>query len=331
MREARLARNKESAILRAMGKVLFLASLAVLCGCGVGEASPALGQADANDAEPAPKSDGSVPGEAGVLSGTRLIVVHTGEPKLQPFRVCVSDTALPEPSDPTHPMPQSNYPGIAIGGAAYVGVVTSSTVSMTLYDALTLANENRSAESCGTLRTDTTLPAFAHEDVDTTGLALVLGELNVVGIYGAVGQTKAIAAPLDSSFTTGVQPLQIAFGHLSPDHQGAKINAAFSTRDGGALVPLGTVGFGEVGALTMTSFPLDASTSSYDDYGVTLASPAQFFSLTDVAHGTDPTQAPSALLGGRTNFAFVLVGYDSVPDGGSPGQALHVVAIPTPQ
>ena len=264
-------------------------------------------------------------------AGTRLVVVHTGEPKLAAFRVCVSDGALPEPSDPTRPMPKSNYPGIAVGGAAYVGVVTDGPLSLTLYDALTLAISNKSTESCGDLRNDATIPAYAREAVDTTGVTLSSNALNVVGIYGSVGQTKAIAAPLDSSFTTASQPLRVAFGHISPDHQAAKITAVFSARDGGAPVPLGTEGFGEVGPLTSTTFPIDASTTSYDDYGVMLASPAQFFSLTDVTQGTDSTQTPSTLLGGRSNFAFVLVGYDTVPDGGSPGQQLHVVAISTPQ
>src|SRR4029077_795851 len=72
---------------------------------------------------------------------TRILAVHASA-NLFPFRLCFGGPggtpifpSLPYPSDPTQPMPETNIPGVPVGGATFLppielsGVVTPYVVS----------------------------------------------------------------------------------------------------------------------------------------------------------------------------------------------------------
>jgi hypothetical protein len=324
-------------------------------------------------------SGGSSSGSSGSSSGgldaassppppTTLLAVHASA-NLPDFRLCfgVAGTGvLPWPAypdDPAHPMPETNYPGVPVGGAALLPaqVFPAATVTPYLVPAQSLYGQTSttpggettcdrlicSAVSCLASNAYFTLPDVTLPTGGTTMLAVTGCGVGSGFAFGSVaqcgasytaasGNLAAVTAPLTTVGEDGgwtVEALQ-----LSPSFAGSS--------GGGSLVYVNPIADASV-PIALSASIGSPTTLPLGEAGVGSA----YFSLTPAGGAAEaqplgaiqffqaPSSDPFTYFSGGSAYFVAVVGDAtdaaapaSLPDGAAnpafDGHGLHVIAYP---
>ncbi len=254
-------------------------------------------------------------------SGTPSLVsvvyaVHAGAADLPAFRLCIAPETTPLPNDPSHPMPLSNFPGVAPGGMALLGNV-HGIFSVTVLSALEIQNSPTDKFStCGAATTDGNLAFRAP-----VGMLSFTSAIEILVLTGGMAPIAKVVAADSTTYSAGGAP-HFQFGNFAQSLQGP-ITATFGTQQTPALDNLGAASFGALTpkASQATAFnSANPTPADYDNFGV--QANGKFYSLSDIQHASDPTTTPGQFFGSRLNgYALLLV--DDVG-----GKSQHMVAVP---
>jgi hypothetical protein len=302
-----------------MGRFLvFLCSLTVV-GCSSAgsvsvepDAKAGAPDADASAAEADANADPNTRDSSGPTPSA-VYAVHGGAADLPPFRLCLSDDAKPVPSDPTHPIPLTNFPGVGVGGMADLGDL-SGNYSVRLFPAQTIQDSSSDHDAiCKTLVSDKLIP---YEQLDTVDLQ---SGVQLLVVVGEKSSRKVFRVAADTGTYSGGGTIHLQMGHFSASLKTSPIVANFGTK-GATTMPLGSVSFSTLApAAVEVTFASNPLPKDYDTYGVDVS--GTFYSLSDIQHATDPTTTPNNFFNGRLNaYALVLV------DDANTGH--HIVAVP---
>ena len=306
------------------------AGLASACGSssiGVAEAGP--GDKIGDDSGAGPFDAASSGADAALTPkgpATILVFVHGGSPDLAPFRICVDPSGAPLPSDFSHPMPQSNYPGIPAGGAGSLGDMDAKlSLNVTLVDALALANSKTDPRSNMCSELTGFLSSTALETISAPVL-LTAGKVNVAVVRGSNGSRTIDVVTLDATGPMDGK-LRLQFGQVATGLGMA--SAAFGPQ-GAPGTPLGSAGPSAMTAMGVdVSFDPSSPSGAFDTSGVTVTSTGmpRFFSLTAIQGATDPTTVPTDFFTARVSYAVIAIG-DSTAADAAAGNELHLLAVP---
>jgi hypothetical protein len=307
--------------------------------------SPDTGS-DAADAGPLPTSAlfvNAMPSALTLDSAVRLCWGKRGsdggiafDPNLEPF-----------PSDA--PMPESNYPGIPLGGAVVLADASAleagvALVAIRARPLAELGNDLQGkAYTCQELLGPPRIDSFALGDIAIPShlptLVAIGGCGPVVFSPGATNQAcgaswdnahgnlhaevLSITPSNGSAGTLGFQVAQLspALGDLIADG-GAPAQVWFgsaATPSGGTLIAT-VAGEGEVAPMTPQSVLFDGSAASYDGLGFQLQLPngdggsgLPFLSLLQAMQLADPIADPAAYYGASGTYVVALVGDPAAP------------------
>lgn len=255
--------------------------------------------------------------DSSALDAVPLIyAVHAGPADLPAFRLCLGDATPPLPSDPSHPMPLSNFPGVGVGSMAELGSFSGNFPQVTLFSAFTLKDSMSAAgKSCGELITAGAITA------EQLGPITLDSSVQILVVSGASGARKLSRVSADgTTYGNGPQPMHFQVGHFSQSLSQAPIAAKFGTQ-GAGVESLGSPAFQTLAAsVGVTGFPASPLPGDFDKYGVQIG--AAFYSLSNIQAATDPTTTPADFFKSRLNgYALLLI-----DDVGKPTQ--HLVAVP---
>jgi hypothetical protein len=343
-------------------------ALAACSSAGENAGNPAGGDGGTTDAGP-DGSDGGVPPRH-----ARLVAVHAS-PDLPDVRLCIAvdghyaTNQRPVPDDSNGPMPKSNYPGLAAGGAFRLpdlGTLANKTVTITAIKAKRISDGQARTDSCDNLLCsgggsclDPT-DYFRLPDLESTFTANNTYLLVLDGCVSAALDPNGSPARCGSDYTSGgnlkALPVETADGYLdvgpgafplqvamlSHGLDGLQVSAA---ADSTSLAT--THAFADVSPLTPQTI---AFPSSIDGWGQKVfdvqaaeldAGIAPLVaSYAAVQYATDPTQVPDQYFRTRGNFVLAIVGDPSsasqqqtLADGGAndtyDGHGLHLLVFPT--
>lgn len=300
---------------------------------------------------------------------TTILAVNASA-NLFPFRVCFGrGTSVidlpPYPNDPTHPMPETNYPGVPVGGAALLPPVQlSGTVTPYVISASRLATDSTSScavklcpnqsmptGACVGLSEWAALPPITLPPGMTVALA-VQGCLPLASAPARVltnaqcglGYEGSPMGNLSASLTVLVPPigsavdagLALHVAQLSPSSPDASLTYVDPTLDASIALPtyplatgLGTVTvpLGEAGVLSAYFMAASASgTALTESVGA-----IQFFQApasNPETYFTAPGPYFAALVGDATDASAPANLADGAPNPAFDGYGLHVVAYP---
>jgi hypothetical protein len=349
--------------LRVVLAVGFAASgLAAIASCG---ASAESASGYGNNVDGGGGGDGAANQDGGLFdSGLApppfVLAVHAS-PDLEDFRICfgisdsptgvvVQDKVQPYPDNAYGPMPESNYPGIPVGGAVPLRTFTHGAFLVPyIIRASDLTRPGYDTLTCDKLicTTSTTclhdgefwsLPAIDR-------LRLMQGRRYVLAIggcrSGASAGGCASAGPLDAQLqevaaSTGglAGSLTGQFLHLAP----AVGAISLSVDDAGVSLPAYGAIAPSLGVMTLPTPPHgDLAAYASESLHLTYADAGADFSLALVQRLSDPSMLPTAFFERDTPWVFVVLGDPAaaspLADGGInsayDGRGLHIIALPT--
>jgi hypothetical protein len=300
-----------------MRRLFGVAALLVAC-----SEQPLLGRLeDGGPPGPNMRADGDVSDAvstdaADQTSSTTIYAVNAGAADLPPFRMCLDPKGHPLPNDPSHPMPLSNFPGVAQGGMASLGQVGSGPFVGTIFNALEVQTSptDKSAD-CNTATNDGNL-AY-HYNV---GSFQFQGAVQILVVHGSGTAPVGSLVTVDTTRYPPDAALHFQWANFASSTPGM-VDASFGPKSAPAD-PLGKAAHGEITPLVSVAF-MPSTPADYDAYGI--QANGAFHSLTEIAHASDPTTTPGQFFGTRTNgYALVLI--DDV--GADAGKSQHFVAVP---
>jgi hypothetical protein len=378
------------AALRALAFAALGVSVTVACGSASENGAYTIGTPDAGGESPPPdasvaadsatssgggSSSGSSSGGPGGDSGiapapTSILAVHASA-NLYDFRLCFGVEGggiLPFPAypdDPAHPMPETNYPGVPVGGAALLPTIMLPSAPLVVYviPAYYLQSQGYVAganePTCDTLILSDLVP----QHVDYFFLPAVTfpagGGPVVLAIEGCAAGTGLADGSVEQCGASyaGTTNLSAVVGPLVPsaDDAGAwtvqlaDLSPSFDPGDGGPA--LGYVDPTIDASLALSApassisappvtVPLSEAgvTSAYFVIGPSSAAPLTE-SLASVQYFQSPSSDPFTYFSGNATYFVAIVGDAtdaaapvSLPDGAAnpdfDGHGLHVIAYP---
>jgi hypothetical protein len=306
-------------------------------------------------------------GDAGSSHAARLVAVHAS-PDLPDVRLCIKLDGKFVPDSPVPngaPMPKSNYPGLAAGGAFRLpdlGKLENVVVTVTAIEARAINDGSKLTAGCEELLCPPnsgmcldktqyfTMPALPSKTFgpNKTYLLVLDGCIGTSGTaaqcgsdYAGTSNLKALPVETADGFVDvggGAFPLQMA--QLSHGLDGFQVTAEAQSGSIGS-----TLGFGAVAPSTPISVTAPKAPAGWGgqnfvvyasgDAGVMLSQ-----SYANVQYATDPTQVPDQYFTTRSNFVLAIVGDPSgataqlfFADGGAnaayDGHGLHLIVFPT--
>ncbi len=320
MREPRAQSNR--CVLRKLGytllmRLIFAVGLSLLGPCASDPSSQQVAD-KVDDGGVQLGTDSGHPNAPDAMTTVSTVyAVHAATTDLPAFRVCLDPSSTPLPNDFSHPMPLSNFPGVAPGGMALLGQISGSFAA-TLVSALEVQNApGDKTARCGTVTTD------GNVSVKPMGsLAFNKGGVEILVISGtdAAPSAKLVTAS-EVSYDQGAL-LHLQWGHFAQSLKQAPIAATFGPKNMPTRDALGSVAYGSLSstAVEASSFYLPTpAPGDYDNFGVQVN--GKFYSLSDIQHASDPTTTPGQFFGSRLNGYALLLVDDA-------GNTQHIVAVP---
>jgi hypothetical protein len=359
--------------------------LAALSACGAANSAyatnPYFDSGYSNDASvsgadsgfPSGTTDAAGSGDSGLTVGpppgpTSILAVHASA-NLYDFRLCfgVEDAgilAVPAyPDDPSHPMPETNYPGVPVGGAALLPPIQLNADSVTVYVVPAYYLQSQGYVAGGNEQTcDVLISKLNLEDVEYFTLPPVtfpsLGGTVVLAIQGCgagTGMAAGSVAQCGASFSPGVGNLSALVGALAAEDAGAwtlqlaDLSPSFDPEGGTAALAYVDPTIDASISLAAPASSLSATTVTIplSDAGVTAAyfvigpsSAAPLAeSLASIQYFQSPASNPFTYFNAPTTYFVAIVGDAtdaaapaSLPDGAAnpafDGHGLHVIAYP---
>lgn len=367
------------AVVRVVGGAALAAKIVAIVSCG---SSSDTASGFAGD-DGGTGHDGSVADAGGADGGASdaglgvsvLVAVHAS-PDYEDVRLCFGESSTPDatavtfvpgvapwPSDDAHPMPRSNYAGIAKGGGATVPseiVGSGSYVVPYIVRASRLATDAMPTLECG-LRVGPQCSSTAHclASTDYVQLpaipwsSLARGGAQVLAIVGCKtpgqpscgtaqnGALHAALVPLAIGAVQSVDQIGVQVAHVAP------ALGSITARVDGVIDDAGAMSLAYLHAApgngTVVTIPSTRDSLAWGTQGISIGTPGDggltlTTSLADIQRVSNPSVLPSDFFVGAHRYVFVLVGDPSVQnqlyvDGGlNPqfdGTGLHVVAIST--
>jgi hypothetical protein len=395
MRTRRMERR--DAALRVLGLAATLIAITVSCsvanvegpGAGVGEdggfqVPPDSGVGESSGGgSSGGGSSGSGSGGQGADAGadagaavslpTSILAVHASA-NLYDFRLCFGFAGggpiLPFPAypdDPTHPMPETNYPGVPVGGAALLPTIALPNAPLAVYviPAYYLQSQGYVAGANEPTCDDLILNVLDKQNVEYFTIPAVTlppgGGAVVIAIEGCaagMGVAAGSVAQCGASFSATTGNLSALAGALvsSPDDAGAwtmqlaELSPSFGEEAGtgaaltyidptiDASIPLAAPE-SSISASSVT-VPLDEAgvSSAYFVIGPSSSTPVAE-SLASIEYFQSPSSNPFTYFSARAAYFVAIVGDAtdaaapaSLPDGAPnpafDGHGLHVIAYP---
>jgi hypothetical protein len=364
------------------------AMLAGISACGSAASSNVLGPSSAYDAGAAADGalgsvDSSLPtvasdgggfgGDSGGTlvppSPTTILAVHASA-NLYDFRLCfgLDDGGIVPvpayPDDPAHPMPETNYPGVPVGGAALLPPILFGGESVTAYvvPAYYLQSQGYVAganePTCDVLIPKYLKPqnveyfALPPVPLPSSGGTIVLA---VEGCGAGAALTAGSVAQCGASFVAGTANLTALAGALAAEDAGAwtvqlaDLSPSLDPGDGGpalsyvdptidASIPLAAPPSSLTAAPMTVPLSEAGVTAAYFVIGPSSSSPLTQ-SLAEIQYFQAPASDPFTYFSAPTTYFVAVVGDAtdaaapvSLPDGAAnpafDGHGLHVIAYP---